>query len=441
MAPRVAFHTLGCKLNYAETSSIGKSFVDRGYTVVSFRSPAEVVVINTCTVTENADRECRKIIRQARRRSPDACIIVAGCYAELRPHAVASIEGVDLILGSNEKFHIFDQVPELTRRDTPLIRLGSAVREEQFEPAVSRADDARTRAFLKVQDGCDYTCSYCTIPMARGGSRSAERASILDSARRLIDQGFREIILSGVNVGDYGKGREERLVDLLYDLVRLGPRIRYRVSSIEPNLLTDELIALVRECPSLCPHFHIPMQSGSATILRAMKRRYTTHVYRDRIETVKAVLPHCGIGADVIVGFPGETEALFEETYAFIRDLPISYLHVFPFSARPGTPAAQMEECSAAEKSDRVHRLHILSEKLRHAFHESQVGRSVEVLFEQESDGRISGWSENYIRVSAPGQKAEEGNLESVRIIHVSEGQVQGERIASSTNGPGPIPA
>lgn len=416
---RVAFHTLGCKLNYAETSTIGKSFTDHGYTIAPFREQVDVVVINTCTVTENADRECRKIIRQARRRSPKACVIVVGCYAELKPESIAEIEGVDLILGSNEKFHIFDYLPELVRQASPRIAT-TASREGRFEPALSHEDDARTRAFLKVQDGCDYTCAYCTIPFARGGSRSARPSEVVDMARSLAESGYREIVLSGVNVGDFGRGTDGDLLHLLKDLVAIDPSVRYRVSSIEPNLLTDAIIEFAQEYPSVCPHFHLPLQSGSPAILRAMKRRYTTHVYRDRVEKVMEKLPHACIGADVIVGFPGETRDFFEETYAFLRDLPLGYLHVFPYSPRPGTLAATLKDEPAEVKSERVSMLHILSEKKRRAFMTAQLGTLGQILFEKAAEGWISGLSENYVRVAVPYEQGLEGTVHTVRMSELS---------------------
>lgn len=407
---QISAHTLGCKLNSAETSTIVDQFRVRGWNVTDSSKETDVYLLNSCSVTSNAERECRQIVRRVLRENPAAFIAVTGCYAQLRPEEIASIEGVDVVLGAKEKFDLFSFVSSFEKQPTAKI-FSSAIEEAtDFHLAATADTSERTRAFLKVQDGCDYTCSYCTIPMARGASRSTAIENILAEARHLSAQGFREIVLSGVNVGDYGRALGLEFVDLVR-AIEADPEItaRIRISSIEPNLLTDEIIDIVAASSKFCPHFHIPLQSGSDTVLRSMQRRYTSEMYRERIQRVKRAMPHCGIGVDVIVGFPGETDECFTETYEFLSDLDISYLHVFSYSERPDTKAATLAGRVPNDvRKERNARLRILSEKKRHAFYQSQLGATLTALIEDETscsnDGphSVEGFTENYVRVAIP---------------------------------------
>lgn len=423
----MSFHTLGCKLNFAETSTFQRQFAERGFATVDFREESDVVVINTCSVTENADRDARKAVRQALRRSPDAYVIVLGCYAQLRPEELASIEGVDLVLGAEEKFHIMEHADPGWHKDQARIAVGDVADAADFGVAYSAEGGTRTRAFLKVQDGCDYTCSYCTIPMARGGSRSENIERTLEHARDIIAQGFHEIVLSGVNVGDYGTGTDTTLHDLLARLLELPGEFRLRISSIEPNLLGDDIIALAVANPKLVPHFHIPLQSGSDTVLRLMRRRYNTRVYRERIEAVLTALPDAAIGIDVIVGMPGETDELFREAYEFLVDLPFTYLHVFSYSERPGTDALGIDgKVSPQERARRSSMLRTLSQRKRRTYYERQLGRSLQVLFESGGEGEVTGFSENYVRISVPWQPGLENRILPVRCESLGKDVVHG---------------
>jgi len=397
---RVSFHTLGCKLNFAETSTFKRQFVDLGYSFVDFSTPADVVLINTCSVTENADKDARKAVRRALKLSPDARVIVVGCYAQLRPEEVASIPGVYLVLGNEEKFHISDYLHRESDADDVRIAVGDIAETTDFGVAFSAEHSGRTRAFLKVQDGCDYNCTYCTIPMARGRSRSESIERTIEHSSHILSQGFREIVLSGVNVGDYGAGQSATLYELLVRLLDLPGDFRIRISSIEPNLLDDDIIALAASTERLCSHFHIPLQSGSDVVLRRMRRRYNTAMYAERIEAVLAAMPNAGIGVDVIVGTPGETAEQFRESYEYLVNLPCSYLHVFNYSDRPGTIAANMvEKVPHAERAERSAMLRMLDRRKRRTFMEQQIGRVLKVLFEEERNGTVSGFSENYSRV------------------------------------------
>jgi threonylcarbamoyladenosine tRNA methylthiotransferase MtaB len=408
--PTVALTTLGCKLNAAETQTIGKQFLDRGYSVVEFGTPADIHVINTCSVTSRADRECRQLIRRARRAAPGGVVIVTGCYAQLNPEAVASMGEVDFVLGTREKFSVFDHVGTPGRREVPRVAVGDIASADDFGPAFSTEAGSRTRAFLKVQDGCDYTCSFCTIPLARGASRSQSVEACVDQARSLVGSGYREIVLTGVNVGDYGRKSDSSLVTLLRALARIDGLDRIRISSIEPNLLTDPLLDLMGTEPKLCHHLHVPLQSGSDTILRGMKRRYSVSAYADRIAAVRTTLPDCGIGVDVIVGFPGETDARFDETHRFLADLPVSYLHVFTYSERPNTPAAAKNDVVRHDVRQRRNAtLRRLGERKRRLFHQSLIGRTLPVLLEStDGQGLRHGWTENYasVAVRSTGTKA-----------------------------------
>jgi threonylcarbamoyladenosine tRNA methylthiotransferase MtaB len=407
--PRVALHTLGCKLNYAETAAIAEQFLDRGFALVPFGDDADVCIINTCSVTARADRECRQMIRRARRTSRNPFVIVTGCYAQLAPEEVASIEGVDLVLGAKEKCNLFQYAGEFQKGGEARICVSDIDLVDSFGPAFSTAATDRTRAFLKIQDGCDFNCSFCTIPLARGTSRSQSIGDTLAQARMLVEHGYREIVLTGVNVGDYGKKSGTSLIGLLHALVQVDGLERLRISSIEPNLLSQEIIDFTAESPVLCNHFHIPLQSGSDAILRGMRRRYTTGMYRELIHRIRERIPGCGVGVDVIVGFPGETGAHVEETSRFLTELPVSYLHVFTYSERPNTPAAaSAQPVAPAERFRRSALLRLLGQKKKQAFYASMIGRKLPVLVEGETDEcRRFGFTDNYVRVGLPHDVAE----------------------------------
>jgi len=423
---KAVFHTLGCKLNYAETSSFMRQFRERGYAVSdSITEPAQVCVINTCTVTEKADRECRQIVRRALRHSPDAYVIVVGCYAQLAPEVIASIDGVDMVLGSSEKFRLFDYADrEFRKEQTPRVQVSPVDEAAAFGPAYSFGQVGRSRAFLKVQDGCDYTCSFCTIPLARGESRSQSIKESVRQAELLVAEGFKEIVLTGVNIGDYGRKDNGSLLELLTKLEHVDGLQRLRISSIEPNLITDELIEFWTSSRVLVPHFHIPLQSGSDEILHKMRRRYGSDYYRDLITRIRNRVPTAGIGVDVIVGFPGETNQYFEDTYRFLVDLPISYLHVFTYSERNNTPASEYDaKVDPPERSRRTKMLRILSEKKRRAFMEKFLHQDVKVLFEESSkNGYIKGLTPEYIRVSVPYAEGIE-NTETIVTIQSLDGE------------------
>jgi threonylcarbamoyladenosine tRNA methylthiotransferase MtaB len=402
MNQKVALHTLGCKLNFSETSTIGKQFKQNGFQVVEFSENADVFVINTCTVTENAEKECRQIVRRALRSNPDAFIVVTGCYAQLRPEEISNIDGVDLVLGSNEKFNLFSYIDSFQKKELACIYVSPTSELNQFGLAASSDADSRTRAYFKIQDGCDYKCTFCTIPLARGLSRSLNTDELLLQFKNILQQGYKEIILTGVNVGDYGKAVNSDLYSLLLKLIDVEGDYRLRISSIEPNLLTDEIIALTKKSDKLTKHFHIPLQSGSTKILKLMQRRYSKEYYNELIYKVKSEIPDVGIGVDVIVGFPGEGDDEFIETYNFLKELPISYLHVFTYSERPDTKAITMDgQVPVQVRRKRNNMLRILSEKKRHEFYESLIGKKVEVIFENNNDnGIMKGFSSNYVRTA-----------------------------------------
>jgi len=401
VSSKVAFHTLGCKLNFAETSTIGNQFVEKGFSVVDFNADADVYVINTCTVTDNADKECRQIVRRALRTNPNAYIIVTGCYAQLQHEEISKIDGVDAILGSNEKFNIFSIIPEFSKDTPSCIQVTPTEKLEKFNFAYSSEALGRTRAFFKIQDGCDYKCTFCTIPKARGRSRSTNPEYVLDEFKKLIDNGYKEIILTGVNVGDYGKHIRENLYNLLTKMLEIDADYRIRISSIEPNLLTDDIINLTANSSKMVNHFHIPLQSGSSKILSLMQRRYNVEYYKNLIHKVKEKVENVGIGVDVIVGFPNETNDDFLETYNFIKALPVSYLHVFTYSERPDTPAIKMENSvPLEERKRRSNMLRMLSEKKKTEYYNSMLNKNVTVLFEEENhNGVMFGWTSNYVRV------------------------------------------
>ena len=420
----VAFHTLGCKLNFAESASIGTNVESHGFRRVDYSQQADVYVVNTCSVTDSADRKCRKVVRQALRKSPEAFVAVIGCYAQLRPGEISTIPGVDLVLGAGEKFNLPAYLSDISKRESGEIHSCQIETVDHFFPSFSTSE--RTRAFLKVQDGCDYTCSYCTIPMARGRSRSYGVKQTVAVARQLFDKEVREIVLTGVNIGDFGAGTEETFIDLLITLDRIGAE-RIRISSIEPNLLTDDIIDFMSESNSFVPHFHIPLQSGSDKILRKMRRRYSSELYQSRIEKVKQAMPYSCIGVDVIVGFPGETDDDFEETVRQLNDADISYLHVFSYSERPGTEAVKMKQKIASDvRTERSKQLQILSINKRRAFYESCLGQVRTVLFETWDNGILEGFTDNYIRVEVEGKRSLSGKTQRVSLRSIIDGVMQG---------------
>lgn len=405
---KVAFYTLGCKLNFSETSTIARSFEHEEFDRVDFSQPADVYVINTCSVTENADKRFKTIVKQAQKSNSEAFIIAIGCYAQLQPNALAAIDGVDLVLGATEKFKITDYLNDLTKKQLGAVH-SCAIEDADFYVGSYSFGD-RTRAFLKVQDGCDYKCTYCTIPLARGISRSDTLQNVLNNAREITQKGIKEIVLTGVNIGDYGKGEfgnkkhEHTFFELVQALSKVKGLERVRISSIEPNLLKNETIDFVAQSDNFVPHFHIPLQSGSNQLLKLMRRRYMKELYVDRVEHIKLKMPNACIGVDVIVGFPGETDDLFLETYEFLNALDISYLHVFSYSERPNTVAAQMDHKVPKEvRNKRSKMLRGLSSKKRRAFYESQLGSVQTVLFEGENkEGYIHGFTPNYVKVKTP---------------------------------------
>jgi threonylcarbamoyladenosine tRNA methylthiotransferase MtaB len=419
--PRVSFYTLGCKLNFAETSTLSRDFERNTFEVVDFGHPADVTVINTCSVTSEADRQCRQTIRRALKANPDAFIIVTGCYAQLQPEKIAQIPGVDVVLGAQEKFRLFDLIAAFEKGDETQISVSCIDDVTEYGPAFSSGD--RTRAFLKVQDGCDYSCSFCTIPFARGRSRSQRLKQTVAQAREVAALGYKEIVLSGVNIGLYGQEHGESLLDLVQTLDEVEGVERIRISSVEPNLLTDEIISFVASSSRFQPHFHIPLQSGDDYVLGKMRRRYKRDLYGDRVATIKSMMPHACIGVDVILGFPAEDEARFENTYTFLSKLPISYLHVFTYSERPDTMAVERLESMGGttipkqERSRRNRMLRILSEKKRHAHYAAHQGDVRPVLWEGSAhEGFMHGYTDNYIKVQRPYDAGFEGRIEDVRL-------------------------
>ncbi|HMQ46605.1 MAG TPA: tRNA (N(6)-L-threonylcarbamoyladenosine(37)-C(2))-methylthiotransferase MtaB [Saprospiraceae bacterium] len=437
----VAFYTLGCKLNYSETSSIGRLFESAGYREIPFEQGADVYVINTCSVTDFADTKCRNIVRRALKHAPEAKIVVVGCYAQLKPEEIANIPGVDLVLGAAEKFRILDFVEGLSKAASKgMVRAGDVQEAREFISSFSFGD--RTRSFLKVQDGCDYKCTFCTIPLARGSSRSDTVEQVVLNARQIAEKGVKEIVLTGVNLGDFGNGtaviegirpkKEALFIDLIRALDEVKGIDRFRISSIEPNLCTDEIIEFVAQSKRFVPHFHMPLQSGNDKQLREMRRRYKRDLYASRVEKIKTLMPHACIGVDVIVGFPGETDDDFLETYHFLHQLEVSYLHVFTYSERPNTPAFDMEGVvDMATRRERNKMLSILSEKKRHFFYQQHLGQKRPVLFEQsKAAGRMSGFTDNYIKVDLPLEPLKMNTIELVELAAIDGvGHVTGQRI------------
>ena len=427
---KVAFYTLGCKLNFSETSTIGRLFTDAGYAVVDFTDGADVYVINTCSVTEHADKKCRKVVKEALKYSPSAYVTIVGCYAQLKPAEIADIEGVDMVLGAAEKFRIVEFISDLTKQPKAVIHQQSIEKvNHNFIAAYSIGD--RTRTFLKVQDGCDYPCTYCTIPLARGGSRSDTIENVLNRAKQIAESGVKEIVLTGVNLGDFGirdGKREDKFFDLVKALDEIEGIERIRISSIEPNLLSNEIIEFVATSKRFVPHFHIPLQSGSNKILGLMRRRYQRELYTERVAKIKALIPNCCIGVDVIVGFPGETQEDFLDTYQFLNELDVSYLHVFTYSEREQTAAVEMEGSVAGNiRADRSKMLHILSDKKRRAFYESQIGSVGEVLFEDDQkNGYMHGFTKNYVKVKAKYDPVMVNEIKIVKLVTITpDGEVE----------------
>jgi threonylcarbamoyladenosine tRNA methylthiotransferase MtaB len=431
---KVAFYTLGCKLNFAESSSIARSLEPMGFVRADFQDSPDLFVINTCSVTEQADKKCKKVVREAKKINPAATVVIIGCYAQLKPEEIAAIPGVDLVLGANEKFQLPTLLPPyLTRSKEVLPKLIASEIRYDLDYHASYSVNDRTRTFLKIQDGCDYPCSYCTIPLARGQSRSDSVEKVLELIEEIAANGVKEIVLTGVNIGDFGIQHGKR-VETFFDLVRAidekSSISRFRISSIEPNLLTPELITFLGSSTRFVPHFHIPLQSGSNVVLRLMKRRYQRELYVDRVSRIRSVMPNACIGVDVIVGHPGETAELFLETFEFLNSLDISYLHVFPYSERANTYAVDMKpKVDAIQKAERSKMLHILSDKKRRAFYASQLNQQGSVLFEESSaNGFMEGFSENYVRVVAPYDPLQINTIQPVRYKSIAEqGDVLGE--------------
>ncbi|MCH7403011.1 tRNA (N(6)-L-threonylcarbamoyladenosine(37)-C(2))-methylthiotransferase MtaB [Belliella kenyensis] len=401
---KVAFYTLGCKLNYSETSTIGRMFEDKGYQKVAFEEKPDIFIINTCSVTENADKKCKKIVQEAKKISPNSYVTIIGCYAQLKPQEIAEIKGVDAVLGAAEKFRLIELLDGFAKEQETKVLASEIQDAVAFNNAYSIND--RTRTFLKVQDGCNYGCAFCTIPLARGKSRSDSTENILAAAREIAATDVKEVVLTGVNIGDFGiqdGKRKEKFIDLVKAIDEVEGIERLRISSIEPNLLTNEIIEFASTSKRFVPHFHIPLQSGSNEILRKMGRRYLRELYEDRVSKIKTLMPHCCIGVDVIVGFPGESDELFLETYNFLNDLDISYLHVFTYSERANTRATEMDDVVPMKvRNERSKMLRILSEKKRRKFYEENLDKTFTVLFEDDvEDGKMHGFTENYIRVSA----------------------------------------
>ena len=436
---KVAFYTLGCKLNFAESSSIARSLQSLDFERVEFQETPDLFVINTCSVTEQADKKCKKVVREAKKINPNSIVVVIGCYAQLKPEEISAIPGVDLVLGANEKFQVASLIlPYLSRTEKSLPKLIASEIRYDLDYHASYSVNDRTRTFLKVQDGCDYPCSYCTIPLARGQSRSDSIDKVVALVDEISANGVKEIVLTGVNIGDFGiqQGtRKESFFELIQALDKHEGIDRYRISSIEPNLLHPEMIQFLGNSKRFVPHFHIPLQSGSNSVLRLMKRRYQRELYVDRVRMIRQQMPQACIGVDVIVGHPGETDELFLETYSFLQELDIAYLHVFPYSERPNTYAVDMKpKVDGAKKSERSKMLHILSEKKRREFYESQLGRTGHVLFEESnSDGMMEGFSENYVRFVTEYDPLLVNTIQPVRYKSISEvGDVRGEILITS---------
>lgn len=419
---KVAFYTLGCKLNFSETSTIARSFEDAGYAKVDFDDTPDIFVINTCSVTENADKKCVQLVKKAKKVNPDSYIVIIGCYAQLKPEEIANIYGVNMVLGANEKFDIVNHIENSLDTEGVTVEYGKIKEVQDFKPSFSYGD--RTRSFLKIQDGCDYFCTFCTIPLARGKSRNATIAETVIEANKVAATEIKEIVLTGVNIGDFGQGGDENFFELIKELDKVEGIERFRISSIEPNLLSNEIIDFcLKESKRFVPHFHIPLQSGSDELLKKMRRKYLRETYTDRVEQIKSIVPDACIGVDVIVGFPGETEEGFLETYNYLNELNISYLHVFTYSERANTTANKMGDVVPMHvRKERSKMLRILSEKKKRAFYESQVGKTGTVLWESQNDnGYINGFTENYIKVKHPYDESLENKLQTVKYLSIDK--------------------
>jgi threonylcarbamoyladenosine tRNA methylthiotransferase MtaB len=415
-AKRVAFHTLGCKLNFSETSTISRDFLSYGFEKVNYRDKADIYVLNTCSVTENADKEARKFIRQAKQRNPNSSVAVIGCYAQLKPNDIAAIDGVDIVLGAEEKFNLLNHLDSINLNGSKKVIQSEIDQVHKFTPSYSSAE--RTRSFLKIQDGCDYICSFCTIPLARGQSRSDTISNTLRVAKEVAETDTREIVLTGVNIGDYGKGSNETFFDLIQQLDLLDGIDRIRISSIEPNLLTNEIIEFCASSQKFMPHYHVPLQSGSDKILGAMRRRYKRDLFVNRVTRIKQTIADACIGVDVIVGFPGETEKDFLDTFNFLNELDISYLHVFTYSERPNTDAIEISEIVSKEiRRERSKMLHILSDKKRRFFHDQFISKYRPVLFENIKNGKLLGHTDNYIQIQMEGGNELINSIHSVKLV------------------------
>ena len=416
---KVAFYTLGCKLNFSETSTIARNFENQGFAKVDFTDRPDIFVINTCSVTENADKKCRQIVKKALKVNPEAFVTMIGCYAQLKPEEIGHISGVDLVLGANEKFNILEHIESLEKNTSVSIHNSSIKETNDFIPSFSMGD--RTRSFLKVQDGCDYFCTFCTIPLARGKSRNGTVAETIVEAEKIAASNINEIVLTGVNIGDFGQGEGENFYDLVSALDKIKGIQRIRISSIEPNLLSNEIIQFVAKSKLFVPHFHIPLQSGSNKLLKAMRRKYLRELYSERVSTIKHLMPDACIGVDVIVGFPGETDEEFMETVNFIKNIDISYLHVFTYSERANTTAKKMaDSIPLATRRERSKLLHILSDKKKRAFYETQLGKIKKVLLEgEENDGIMYGFTENYVKIKAPFKAELINTIHSVRLLEI----------------------
>ena len=422
----VAFHTMGCKLNFSETSTISRDFIQQGFKKVNYRDKADIYVINTCSVTENADKEARKLVRQAKRRNPDSSVAIIGCYAQLKPDEIANLDGVDMVLGAEEKFNILNHIDKMAMSQDTTVFNSSIENLKNFKPSYSIGE--RTRSYLKVQDGCDYTCSFCTIPLARGKSRNADVITTIQKAREIESYGVKEIVLTGVNVGDFGSNGDETFLDLISKLDDLENIERIRISSIEPNLLNEEIIEFCCSSNLFMPHYHMPLQSGSNKLLKAMRRRYDREHYRHKVNLIKSLDPSACIGADVIVGFPGETDDDFLDTYNFIKDLDLAYLHVFSYSERENTDAKNYENSvPKIKRAERSKVLRNLSNKKRQNFQEEYLNRARDVLFESMKGGYAFGYSDNYIQVKVPESPELINSIHSVNLKKVNGEVVLGE--------------
>jgi len=416
---KVALYTLGCKLNFSETSTVARMFEEEGFARVDFNDSPDVFVINTCSVTENADKKCKQLVKKALKINPDAFVAIIGCYAQLKPEEIAQIYGVDMVLGTSDKFKIVEHFKNIEKKETAAVFASKIKEVKEFVPSFSKGD--RTRSFLKIQDGCDYFCTFCTIPLARGKSRNHTVAETVKVAKEVALTAAKEVILTGVNIGDFGQGDGESFFDLIKELDKIEGIERYRISSIEPNLLSCEIIEFVAQSDKFMPHFHIPLQSGSNKILKAMRRKYLKELYVERVKKIKELMPHASIGVDVIIGFPGETEADFLETYNFLNELDVSYLHVFTYSERKNTTAIKMDGVvPKSERSKRSKMLHILSEKKKRFFYEQHIGKTNHVLFESEQhEDFLNGFTDNYIKVKVPFSVALQNQIKTVTLANI----------------------